>query len=95
MQGEQGEEQRDLHPNLFESISGPAKSTATQSPSTPGSMDLAVAFANLVTVRSDKTSVWVARNGDESIFSVFWKTVPEVIWRTSQTSSDWLHMLKY
>ena len=44
-----------------------------------GAMDLAVAFANLVTKPSDKASDWVARNGIESIFSVLWKLLPEVI----------------
>ena len=38
----------------------------------------AIAFASLVTVPSDKSD-WVAKKGDESIFFVFSKVIPEVI----------------
>ena len=41
-------------------------------------MEFATAFANLVTVPSDKPEEWVARRGDESIFSVLSKIIPEV-----------------
>ena len=47
--------------------------------SIPTPMELAVAFANVVTVTSDNTNDWVARNGDESIFSVLQRLLPEVI----------------
>ena len=42
-------------------------------------MELAIAFATVVTVPSDNLNDMVARNGDESIFCVLQKLSPEVI----------------
>ena len=50
-------------------------------------MELAVAFANVVTVTSDNTNDWVARNGDESIFSVLQRLLPEVVQLNLQSQS--------
>ena len=66
---------RGMQPSSFEFIGSPMISTRSML----GTMDLAAAFANLVTKPSDKASDWVARNGNESIFSVLWKLLPEVI----------------
>ncbi len=48
-------------------------------------MDLAIAFANLVTVPSDKPWDWVARKGNESIFCVLSKIFPEVVTAVQDT----------
>ena len=43
-------------------------------------VELARAFANTVTIPSDSPNDFVARNGDQSIFSVLWSILPEVTW---------------
>ncbi len=41
-------------------------------------VELAIAFAKVVTQESDNTEDWVARNGDRSIFSALRLVLPEV-----------------
>ena len=53
-------------------------------------MELAIAFATVVTVPSDNLNDMVARNGDESIFCVLQKLSPEVI-SYNYTYSQLLH----
>jgi hypothetical protein len=47
-------------------------------PSIDNPADIAVFFANVVTTPSDIPDDWVARNGDNSIFSAFRNVLPEV-----------------
>ena len=49
--------------------------------------ELAAEFANAVTEYSSNQMDWVARNGDESLFSTLTRIMPEVFFRVTIESS--------